>query len=353
MKKKIALLCFFEEGRISGPSNSLTGLASFYNGDDCEFHLYTTSKTVSNSFLLNNIKVEPFAKFNISIREYDLVVFSGIYDLNVYKASRVCIKNNIKYIVSPRSNLMITSFKKSYFKKKIAHLTYTKLLLDNAYALHFLSLDERNNSIRTELKYFISPNGFHPLTQSLDMKRKEKLITFIGRLDIYHKGLDLLCETLHHLKDTLKSLSWKVEMYGPGSINDRKDLQKLITKYGLEDLVSINLAVVGKEKSLVLERTMIFVHPSRFEGQPQAVLEAMAFGALPVTTLGTNMTKELNNFIKPVEFSIKDFSESIILAIEIFNDDLSRDLSLFSQKSSNWELCSKKFVDECKNIGAL
>jgi glycosyltransferase involved in cell wall biosynthesis len=351
--KHIALLSYFSPGRISGPSNSLTGLASNYPNNDCKFHVYTTSKNISENFIINDVEIQSFNSFLDDLHKFDLVVLAGLYDLNIYKASKYCKKAGIKYIVSPRSNLMLESLKKSYFKKKLAYFSYVGSLLRGAYALHYLSNEERVNSKKTKSEFIIAPNGFHPPKSDLNLYNKSNLIVFIGRLDIHHKGLDLLCESIRKLKTLLEMGGWEVRIYGPDSVKDLNILVNLITKLELSDLIKVNGPVVGSEKEKILGQSKVFVHPSRYEGQPQAVLEAMAYGAIPITTKGANMSEDLAGFVRSVNFDVDDFSDALSLAMKSYNEEIAEKLKNYANDNFNWRECAKLFIKECKRIGAI
>jgi len=104
----------------------------------------------------------------------------------------------------------------------------------------------------------------------------------VGRV-VYQKGLDL---ALHALAD-LKSLSWEWWVAGDGP--QLESLKKLAFELELEDRVRF-VGWQSKEQLLNLyQQANLFIFPSRHEGMPNAVLEAMACG-LPViaTEIGGN-----------------------------------------------------------------
>ena len=100
------------------------------------------------------------------------------------------------------------------------------------------------------------------------------LIVSLGRLTS-QKGLDLLIESFAQL--AAKHQTWRVAIYGEGP--ERAALVRLVAKRGLADKVS--LPGVTKDVPAALRQASLFVLPSRYEGYPNALVEALACG-LPI-----------------------------------------------------------------------
>jgi len=97
--------------------------------------------------------------------------------------------------------------------------------------------------------------------------RREKIIVFIGRLEINNKGLDTLMEAI--------ALMDGVRLVLAGRGRDEARLRKMARALP----VDFRGYVGEEEKRDLLARASVFVLPSRFEGWGIAVLEAAAFGA--------------------------------------------------------------------------
>jgi glycosyltransferase involved in cell wall biosynthesis len=101
-------------------------------------------------------------------------------------------------------------------------------------------------------------------------------ILYLGRIDIYGKGLDLLLRAYQEFFRSFPHI--KLVIAGDG--RDRDRLQLLMRK--LPPLVKKNIGlpgwVSGDEKGKILQNAIFVVFPSRHEVQPIAVLEAMACG---------------------------------------------------------------------------
>ncbi len=102
----------------------------------------------------------------------------------------------------------------------------------------------------------------------------QRSIVAVGRLE-FQKGFDLLLKAFANLKDIYPD--WTLTIFGEGSL--RTELVDLANQLGISDRIDLP----GKVKNIYhkLQTADLFVMPSRFEGFPNALCEAMACG-LPV-----------------------------------------------------------------------
>jgi len=127
-------------------------------------------------------------------------------------------------------------------------------------------------------KFRSVPQGLGP---EFFKKRRtaEKYMLFVGRLDFYQKGIDVLLKALAMNKD----LGVKLLMVGGG---DAARLGKMIGRCGLEGLVEHRPRVEHDRLPAVYADSYFLCLPSRYEGWPLVCLESYALGK-PV--LGTDI----------------------------------------------------------------
>jgi glycosyltransferase involved in cell wall biosynthesis len=111
-------------------------------------------------------------------------------------------------------------------------------------------------------------------------------IVSVGRLS-RQKGLDLLIESFAALAS--KHKDWRVMIYGEGP--ERTALTQLASARGLAERIS--LPGVTKDVPGVLRQASLFVLPSRYEGYPNALVEALACGLPIVATDCPGATAEI------------------------------------------------------------
>jgi len=122
----------------------------------------------------------------------------------------------------------------------------------------------------------IIPNGVDTSLYSPPARREwdPTRMLFVGRL-VYQKGLDVLFKALGELK----SLPWKLTLVGDGPLQPM--LESLASEMGISDRIAFKGWLSGEDLVEEYRDANTFVFPSRHEGMPNAVLEAMACG-LPV-----------------------------------------------------------------------
>ncbi|NDU77034.1 glycosyltransferase [Actinomadura sp. DSM 109109] len=114
------------------------------------------------------------------------------------------------------------------------------------------------------------PNALH-VTPGVRPTLDLPVVACVGRLS-YEKGVDLLLEAWERV--TARHPGWRLHVYGNGP--DEADLRARAAAAGLSGSVEFRGVVSDVEEALV--EASVFALPSRAEGFPMSVLEAMAYG---------------------------------------------------------------------------
>jgi teichuronic acid biosynthesis glycosyltransferase TuaC len=134
---------------------------------------------------------------------------------------------------------------------------------------------------------FFIPNGVDIPTDKpglmpetcVKVSGKDFILT-LGRLHHY-KGLDVLLNAIKLLRDQRIEIPYLV-IAGDGK--EMANLQHQAIDLGLDDKVIFTGAVFGDRKHWLLRNCKFFLQPSRAEGMPLTVLEAMAYGKAVIGT---------------------------------------------------------------------
>lgn len=230
-------------------------------------------------------------------RNPDLVVFEGIYFIENVLFSYSLQRRHIPYIIVPRSSLTIQAQNNAkWLKKKIFNILAFNAFAKKALAIQYLTKDElKASSTKWNERYFIVPNGVViPESFKTNFCKERKICgLFIGRIDIYQKGLDLLVEACRILQNELRNDNFVIKINGPDHEENRSKLQYLLKQKGVGDIIELGDAVSGKEKEDIMLQSDFFIMTSRFEGHPMALIEALSYGLPCVVTQGTNMREEI------------------------------------------------------------
>ena len=198
-------------------------------------------------------------------------------------------------------------------------------------------------------KIFILPNAVEipeiDFQDNHSLKKEDKLnIIFIGRLD-KDKGLE---EISHSLREIVSKVDFHFFIAGSGP-----DQGWFLDK--CKKLIGDNFTYLGVlnqlEKKSFYQRADVFLLPSYFEGLPNALLEAMAYGVAPIVTSVGSIPEVVfngkNGFIVP----LKDH-KSISERIKILDNDRHL-LNNLSESSYNTILKKYSIKNYIKNLNVI
>lgn len=269
----------------------------------------------------------------------DIVMFEGFYGgLKEIRFVLDCWRYNIPYIITPRGSLTSQAMhNNSRWKKEIAHLLFYDRFVRRATAIQFLTKQEYEDSkYRFDGPHFILPNGFNtPKETKSDFSKDRIKGIFIGRIDIYHKGLDLLFDAIAEISDELRNNNFSLDIYGPKR-QDYDNVTEILKNKKIEDIVKLKGEILGEEKKNAIINSDIFFLTSRFEGHPMGLIEALAYGLPCLVTTGCNMRPEVEKYEAGWGCNIS--KDGIIQSLRKMINDIDK----FSIKSENAkELASK------------
>jgi glycosyltransferase involved in cell wall biosynthesis len=195
----------------------------------------------------------------------------------------------------------------------------------------------------------IIPNGvdfnfFKPVHRNWSPPR----LLFIGRV-VYQKGMDLLINALSQLDQ----LAWELSIVGDGSYKEQ--LQAQIDYHQLTNRIHFHGWCKKEELQPFLSQANIFINPSRHEGMPNAVLEAMASG-LPVIASNISGNEELIRDGENGLLFISEDPEGLKNALEILmkNSALCKKMGKNArkeiEKNYRWEHSGLKYLQLLKDI---
>jgi glycosyltransferase involved in cell wall biosynthesis len=203
-------------------------------------------------------------------------------------AARLLRKAGIPYLFTPHGAYNAFAMQKSRLRKVLYLHLLEKKLLKGAKKVHLLGQSEKEGIEKFfRLKNLVTiPNGQFLAEKRAALPQNNSLIFgFCGRLSVFHKGLDIMLEGFKRYRNQGGSgLLWLI-----GDGNDRHWCESFALENDLPEQVIFWGSRYGKEKDDLLARMHAFLHSSRFEGIPTAVLEAGGLSLPLVISRGTNL----------------------------------------------------------------
>ena len=166
-------------------------------------------------------------------------------------------------------------------------------------------------------KSVVIPNAIsNPDILNLDCThiKKEKTIVAVGRLT-EQKGFDFLITCFVEIHQ--KYPDYKLIIYGEGPM--RSDLEKQIKKENMEEFIKLP----GNKQEVIkyVASATMFIMSSRFEGMPNALLEAMAVGIPCISTNCVAGPSEIiENYENGILVEVDNVEEMIIAMSQIIED---------------------------------
>lgn len=227
----------------------------------------------------------------------DLIVVEQFYVFKLHKIFREIIRMKVPFVIVPRGEFTAEAQHRKFLKKCICNHLYFYFITRSAAAIQYLTEREAVHSGKCwNSHYLVVPNGIEMPDQAKITQKFNSTgltISYIGRIEKYQKGLDLLIEACAKVRDLLVKEHCKINIYGPDREGSKAVLLKMIQQKELASHVFMYDGVYGKEKGKVLLDSDIFIMTSRSEGQPMAILEALAYGVPCFAAEGTNMAETI------------------------------------------------------------
>ncbi len=263
-------------------------------------HNYPERNFSTRLFMQQSNKLWLDAALEKEVRQLpgDAVVhLHGAFIPEFFHLSQKLHKQGIRYVYTPHGSLTAAAMQQSKLRKQVYFSLFEKKLIKNAKTVQLLGEQEYSyidRLVEAPHKVLI-PNGMDlgeiPALPEKS-EREVPVFNFCGRLDTYHKGLDLMLTGFQlFLK---KGHLARLELIGDGA--DRPALEQLAESLGIRQQVIFHGAKYGDEKYRLMAQGDLFLHTSRMEGFPMAVLEAAALGLPCLTSEPTNINSYIRKF---------------------------------------------------------
>lgn len=262
-------------------------------------------------------------KFPSPYNKPDIVVFHELYRFEYISIYKALLKLRIPYVIIPHGCLSKKAQQKKRIKKTVANTVFFNRFLRNALSIQYLSNNEQCMSVYKKYSSEVVGNGVYVPSEkksSFDMSAKK--FVYIGRLEMYIKGLDILLAAIKKCENSLRKCCATFEIYGPDYNDSHEQLSLLIHKLNIGDLVRIEKEITGIEKQNIILSSTCFIQTSRTEGLPLGPLEALSYGVPCIVTRGVGLGGIIESY--GAGYQCENTIEGVTKSIELFIQNIDK-----------------------------
>lgn len=159
---------------------------------------------------------------------------------------------------------------------------------------------------------------------------EDNFILFLGRIDIYMKGLDILIEAFSRIDS--QNISLKIA--GSGKSGDIKRLRRLVLSHGIGNRTEILGRVSESVKSELLRTCLFLVMPSRFEGWGITAIEANAASKPVIGTKIKGLSEAVKNNRTAILVEPENVEQLALSMTQLISDREKR--ALMGKQGRQW-----------------
>ena len=286
-------------------------------------------------------------------RQVDLVHFHSVF---VPENAWIARLLNIPYLTTPNGGY---SPKVMRGRNRLAKWAWFSLLessyVRRAAAVHAVSHSEIQDIVPhvDRSRIIAIPNAVDDQYLRRELTRPSgRDLLFLGRLAVEHKGLDLLLRGFAQSASHHKS---RLIVAGPDFRGGRVACERLARELGIGASVSFPGPVFADEKCELIESCYAFVHTSRWEGLPFAVLEALALGRPALLTSETNLAAPVSQVGAGILVmdNPDSISAGILQLLSLSKDEyalMSQRARQLVQEHFTWKLAAQEMAKQYQRI---
>lgn len=235
--------------------------------------------------------------------DVSLVHFIGIFFHEYLLQSCALRSSRIPYIISPLSHLLPMARDKSSIKKNLFLHLGGRNFIRKASAIHSFGTSETEsvNAIGFRGAIHEIPLGLYPedlsgissVDSSVELHTDGKpYIIFFGRLDLYQKGLDILIDGFESYYDQ-KPNGLNLVIAGRSWLGSGDWIKNRIEQSPANRKMFYLGEITDSQKVDLIRGSSALIYPSRFDGPPRPLRDAIALGKFVLASHQSNICPNL------------------------------------------------------------
>jgi glycosyltransferase involved in cell wall biosynthesis len=277
--------------------------------------------------------LEPNLVEDIRTWQPDILHFHSVHIPQNVALAAYLGRAGIPYCVTVHGGLFRAALRRGRVKKAVFNLFFERRYLNEARFIHAVSPHETQVIRRhgVDRPIVVVPNGLPPDANIRALQpdalyvenpwlRDRRVFMFIGRLDPWQKGLDLLIEGF--AQACLRGAG--LVLVGPDCRGSRRTMATLADRLGISSQVVFTGPAFGQDRADLFAAADVFVHPSRWEGLSLSVVAAAAEGKPCLITREADPLGELERAHAAilVEATVSSIAAGLSRAATLSGDEL-------------------------------
>jgi glycosyltransferase involved in cell wall biosynthesis len=291
-----------------------------------------------------------FKPISEEVNKFDILHQHGIWMPVSLLSKKLKKQTTIKKIIQPHGFLMPYSRNLSKLKKDLIFSIYERSNIESSDMLVACAKEEALvlRNLFPNKNIAVIPNGisddfFNAKNETENFKRKKRML-FLSQI-IPVKGLERIIKSFKEI-GVNNFLDWEFIIAGYEDAQYKRILEKMITDFGLKDVVKFIGPKFGLDKIKMFDNSDVFVLPSHSENFGLVIAEALSRGVPVLTTKGTPWSElESNNCGFWVDNTDLGIKKGILQILQSSEEELKemglRGKKLISEKYL-WSKCSQK-----------
>ncbi len=233
-------------------------------------------KVSLKGFLLPKI----FVKWLNSLPNGSIFHLHSVFRPLNYSILKATFKHSHLTIFTPHDSYSKNSMLKNAVLKKLYFALFDRLLLQKADLVNAISRDGfRHLRDLADNEVFLTNNFYkdNNLFNQTHYKINKTQICFIGRIDVFQKGIDISLDVFNRFNC---NKNYRYVLIGTYSQKEYNLLSSIIKRFSLE--LNKNIILTGFVSEEVKQNSLLesfaYLQLSRFEGFGLSIVEAMSFG---------------------------------------------------------------------------
>jgi glycosyltransferase involved in cell wall biosynthesis len=285
-----------------------------------------------------------------ALRNADLLVLHEGWVLSNFVAALIARVRNVPYVVMPHGvyerQIVNNQRDVSSIRARL-----DRWILRRAAAVHVFYAGETQVIAEFEPRianFIVVPNGAEPLSIEATWRGDGDYFLWMGRFDVFHKGLDNLLGYWAKLPEPRPNL----RLVGPNFMDGRERIARLVSELGLAESVTLHGRVSGEEKDRLLAECRAYLHPSRWESCSIMLLEALSAGvpALVSSTIHAASELEPLGILRSTRFGEVDADIRVLAEVDR-NSDIGNRAGVWSGTAGRWTEVGVQMIERQTELG--